>query len=69
MDNVPCVAVDVAWKIVKKDHSYDLADLQLKRLAKNLESIRKAKNSMCKFSSLLVSILFYVQIPSLLLEM
>lgn len=27
--SVPCVAINVAWKIVKKDNSYDLADLQL----------------------------------------
>ena len=29
LNSVPCMAVDVAYKIVKKDHTYDLADLIL----------------------------------------
>ena len=27
LNNVPCVGVDLGYKIVKKDHSYDLAKL------------------------------------------
>ena len=26
---VPCIEVDVGYKIVKKDHTYDLLELQL----------------------------------------
>lgn len=29
LDSVPCMAVDQAWKIIKKDHTYDIAKLQL----------------------------------------
>ncbi len=29
LNSVPCIAVDVRYKIVKKDHTYDLAKLQL----------------------------------------
>ena len=29
LNSVPCIAVDVGYKIVKKDHTYDLAELQL----------------------------------------
>ena len=29
LNNVPCVAVDLGYKIVKQDHSYDLAELYL----------------------------------------
>ena len=29
MNSVPYIAVDVAYKLVKKDHSYDLAELML----------------------------------------
>ncbi len=39
---------DVSWKIMKKDNGYDLINLQLKQLSKNLESIRKEKNNMWK---------------------
>ena len=27
LNNVPCIAVDVGYKIVKRDHTYDLAEL------------------------------------------
>lgn len=27
--SVLCISIDIAWKIVKKDHSYDIVDLQL----------------------------------------
>lgn len=29
LNNVPYIAVDVGYKIVKKDHTYDLAKIQL----------------------------------------
>ena len=29
LNNAPCIAVDVAYKLVKKDHTYDLAELML----------------------------------------
>ena len=29
LNNVPCIAVDVAYKLVKKDHTYDLVELML----------------------------------------
>ena len=29
LNSVPYIAVDVGYKIVKKDHAYDLAELQL----------------------------------------
>ena len=27
LNSVPCIAVDVGYKIVKKDHTYDLIEL------------------------------------------
>ena len=29
LNSVPCIAMDVGYKIVKKDHTYDLVELQL----------------------------------------
>ena len=29
LNGVPCIAVDVSYKLVKKDHTYDLAELML----------------------------------------
>ena len=29
LNSVSCIAVDVAYKLVKKDHTYDLAELVL----------------------------------------
>ena len=29
LNSVPCIAEDVAYKLVKKDHTYDLAELML----------------------------------------
>lgn len=55
------VVVDIAWMIVWKNHNYELVDLQLKQLVENLDTIRKTKINMCKFGSLIVCILFYVQ--------
>ena len=41
LKNIPCIAVDVGYKIVKKDHAYDLAELQLQQLIERLGEIRK----------------------------
>ena len=35
LNSVPCIAVDVGYKIIKKDHIYDLAKLQLQQLIEN----------------------------------
>jgi hypothetical protein len=53
--------VDVHYKIVEKEHTYDLAELQLQQLMENLGAIRKTKSAQCKFCSILVCIFFYVQ--------
>ena len=44
LDSVPCIVVDGGYKIVKKDHTYDLIELQLQQLIENLEGIRKKKS-------------------------
>ena len=61
LNSVPCIAVDVGYKIVKRDHTYDLAELQLQRIMENLGAIRRTKGAQCKFGSILVCIFFYVQ--------
>lgn len=61
LNNVPCIAVDVAYKSVKRDHTYDLAELQLQKIIENLRTIRKSKSAQCNFGSILVCILFYVK--------
>lgn len=50
-NSVSCEAVDLAYKIVKNNLSYDLADLMLKKFNKNMESIQTSKNNPCKFVS------------------
>lgn len=60
-NSVPYIAVDMGYKIVKKDHTYDLTELQLQQLMENLGAIRKTKSAQCKFGSILVCIFFYVQ--------
>ena len=55
------MAMDVGYIIVKKDHTYDLAELQLQQLMQNLGAIKKKKIVKCKFGSILVCIFFYVQ--------
>ena len=45
LNNVPCIAIDVGYKIVKKDHTYDLAKLQLQQLMENLRASRKNKST------------------------
>ena len=60
LNSVPCITVDVGYKIVKKDHTYDLKKLQLQQLMENLGAIKKTKSAQCKFGSILVFIFFYV---------
>ena len=45
MNNVPCIAIDVAYKLVKKDHTYDLAELMLQQINENLGAIRRSKRA------------------------
>ena len=52
--------MDFGYKIVKKDHTYDLEKIQVQQIMKNLGAIRKTKFSQCKFGSILVFIFFYV---------
>ena len=61
LNSVSCEAVDLAYKVVKKNLEFDLADLMLKQLNKNMDSIRTSKNNPCKFGSLLTCLFFYVQ--------
>ena len=60
LNSVSCIVVDVGYKIVKRDHSYDLAELQLQQIMENLGAIRRTKGAHCKFGSILVCIFFYV---------
>ena len=50
----------MAYKLVKKDHTYDLAELMLQQINENLGAIRKSKGAQCKFGSILVWMFFYV---------
>ena len=59
-NSMPCIVVNLGYKLVKKNHEYDLAKMQLQQLIESLQSVRKNKISSCKFSSLLICILFYV---------
>ena len=45
LNSVPCVAVDMGYKVVKRDHTYDLAELLLKQINENLGAIRKIKGA------------------------
>lgn len=59
-NSVPCEVVDLAYKIVKNDLVFDLAELQLTQFSKNQESIRASKPNPWKFGPLLVCLFFYV---------
>lgn len=61
LNSVSYIVVDVGYKIVKRDHTYDLAELQLQHIIENLIAIRRSKSAQCKFGSILVCIFFYVQ--------
>lgn len=67
LNNVPCIAVDVSHKLVKKDHTYDLSKLMFQQINENLGAIRKTKGAQCKFGSILKCMLFYImkEFPSI----
>ena len=46
-------------KFVKRDHTYDLVELQ--QIMENLGAIRRTKGAQCNLGSILVCIFFYVQ--------
>ena len=56
-----CEVVDLAYKVVKNNLSFDLVELPLKQFNKNMESIKTSKNNLCRFGSLLTCLYFYVQ--------
>ena len=60
LNSVPYIAVNVAYKLIKKDHTYDLVELMLQQINENLGAIRKSKGAQCKFGSVLVCMFFYV---------
>ena len=53
--------MDLAYKVVKNNLSFDLAELLLNQLNKNMDKIWSSKNNPCKFGSLLKCLFFYVQ--------
>ena len=61
LNSVSCEVVDLAFKVVKNNMSFDLAELMLNQFNKNMESIRISKNNPCKFGSLLTYLFFFVQ--------
>ena len=61
LNNVPCITIDIGYKMVKRDHTYDLAELQLQQIIENLGAIRRTKGAQCKFGSILFCMFFYVQ--------
>lgn len=60
LNSLSCKVVDLAYKVVKNNLSYDLAEFLLRQFNKNMESIRTSKNNPYKFGSLLVCLFFYV---------
>ena len=61
INSIPCIAVDMGYKMVKRDHTYDLAELLLQQINENFGAIRKTKGAQCKYRAILVCIFFYVQ--------
>ena len=45
---------------MKKDHTYDLVELMLQQINKNLGAIRRSEGAQCKFGLVLICIFFYV---------
>ena len=60
LNSVSCEAVDLTYKVVKNNLSYDLEDLLLNQFSKNMEIIKTSKNNTYKFGSLLTYLFFYV---------
>ena len=67
LNSVPYIAVDVAYKLVKKDHTYDPTELMMQQINENLGAIRKSKGVQCKFGAVLVCMFFYLmkEFPSI----
>ena len=61
LNNMPCEAMDLACKVVKKNLEFDLSYLLLKQLNKNMDDIKTSKNNPYTFGSLLACLFFYVQ--------
>ena len=55
-----CVAIDIGYKMVKHDHTYDSTELQLQKIIENLGAIRRTKGAQYKFGAILVCMFFYV---------
>ena len=53
--------MDIGYKMVKRDHTYDLVELQLQQIIENLGAIRRTKGAQCKFGAILVCMFFYIQ--------
>ena len=45
LNSVPCIAMDVGYKIVKRDHTYDLAELRRQQIMEKLGAIRRTKGA------------------------
>lgn len=60
-NNVPCRAVDITYKVVRKGLQLDLTELMLKQLEENMRTICVAKINTCKFGSLLVCKFLYLK--------
>ena len=60
LNSVVCEVVDLAYKVVKNNLSFDLIELLLKQFNKNMKSIRTSKNNMCKFGLLSTCLFFYL---------
>ena len=45
LNSVPSISMDVGYKIVKRDHTYDLAKIQLQKIMENLGAIRRTKGA------------------------
>lgn len=46
LNSVPHEALDLAYKVFKKNFEFDLVDLMLKQLNNNMESITTPKNNL-----------------------
>ena len=47
LNSVLCIVIDVGYKIVKEDHTYDLVELQMQQIMENLGAIRKSNIYQC----------------------
>ena len=61
LNKILCEAVDLAYKVVKKNLEYDLSDVLLKILNKNIDSVKTSKNNPFKFGYLLTCLFLNVQ--------